>query len=681
MESNGERTNLKPEAGPAKAGGLLRSLFHPGIARQLQFFVALAAALAVGITAWTNHRLGRAELLKVGNDRAITEVTDSARELDELFARIAMLPRSIAALQQAYGNEPDPGMVDFLRELMARTPAEDVYGLYIAYEHVDSLLAFHRKFWPQQTPLEYDYRAPGQEWYHGPKSTRALFFSEPYFDAGAGNASMVSLTMPVIGKDNELLGVAGADLALEQVQEMVGRIHISLHSDEARDKADEQMAYLVSRSGRIIAHPDHTLMLRKDFLGAEIATMPAGAEIASRAEGFATFTVDGRAMRAYWATAPATQWKLVLIVPESIVLEPVVNMTWQTLQVALGGIILAAVLATFVARRFSGPVLRLGAASTALQEGEFNTNQLSDLTQRADELGDLARTFETMADRIKSRERELADWNKNLESTVQQRTSELAHAVELAEAANRTKSAFLANMSHELRTPMNAIIGYSEMLVEEAEDLGQTSFLSDLNKIQGAGKHLLELINDVLDLSKIESGKMTIFCEDIEISAMVADIASTVMPLVQKNRNTLTTELSPDIGIMHSDLTKIRQSLFNLLSNAAKFTEGGGIRLVVSTHTKRRREFVSFAISDTGIGMKPEQLGRLFDPFTQADESTTRKYGGTGLGLAISRRFCRMLEGDIDVASQEGKGSTFTITLPRKPKKTKPAKAKKKSEN
>lgn len=672
---------MKPSSQTHKSPGWKRHLFHSGIARQLQFFVALAAALAVGITAWTNYRLGRTELLKVTNDRAMTEVTDSARELDELFARIALLPRSIAALQEAYGNEPNPGMIDFLRELMARTPAEEVYGLYIAYERVDSLLAFHRKYWPAQTPLEHDYRAPGQEWYQGAKSSQALFFSEPYFDEGAGNASMVSLTIPVIGKDKEFLGVAGADLDLDEVQSMVSRSRIGLGSAKSRDKAVSQLAYLVSRSGRIIAHPDETLMLRKDFPGAEVSTLPAGLEIAGRKEGFTTFSAGGQSMGAYWATAPLTQWKLVLIVPESIILDPVFQMTWQTLQVALGGIVLAVVLVTFVARRFSKPILRLGAASTALQEGEFDTHQLLDLTRRADEIGDLARTFETMADRIKSRERDLAEWNKNLESTVQQRTSELAHAVELAEAANRTKSAFLANMSHELRTPMNAIIGYSEMLVEEAEDLGQETFIPDLKKIQSAGKHLLELINDVLDLSKIESGKMTLYCEDIDVTTMVRDVEATIMPLLKKNRNTLATEIPEDVGLMHSDLTKIRQSLFNLLGNAAKFTQDGTIRLVVTTHTKKRRQFVSFAISDTGIGMKPEQLSRLFEPFTQADESTTRKYGGTGLGLAISRRFCRMMEGDIEAASTEGQGSTFTITLPRKAKKPQAAKVEKPSKN
>jgi signal transduction histidine kinase len=653
----------------SKAGVFMRSLLRFGIARQLQFFVALAAIATLGITTWTNYRLGRAELLKVANARAITEVTDSARQLDDLFSRIAMLPRSIATLQEAYGNTPDPGMTNFLRELMARTPPEDVYGLYIAYENVDSFLAFHRRFWPNLTPLEYDYRAPGQEWYQGPKNSRALFFTEPYFDEGAGNANMVSLTVPVIGKNHEFLGVAGADLSLEQIRRMVSGIHIRLHMDATSEKPNDQIAYLVSRSGRIIAHPEPTLMLRKDFPGAALSTLPAGKEIAQQAEGFATFTTGGRAMRAYWATAPLAKWKLVLIVPEATILEPVVQMAWQTLQVGLGGVILAVLIATVVARRFSRPVLRLRAASSALQEGEFKSLELADLSHRADELGDLARTFETMAERIKMRELELADMNLNLESTVAQRTSELAQAVKLAESANRTKSAFLANMSHELRTPMNAIIGYSEMLAEEAEEFGQEGFLPDLKKIQAAGKHLLELINDVLDLSKIESGKMTIYCENIEIATMVRDIESTMQPAMQKNGNTLTVEMPDDIGSMQSDLTKIRQTLFNILGNAAKFTQAGQIKLTVGAHTKRRRQFITFAISDTGVGMKPNQLERLFEPFTQADESTIRKYGGTGLGLAISRRFCRMLGGDIEAQSKPRKGSTFTVTLPRKTKK------------
>ena len=233
-----------------------------------------------------------------------------------------------------------------------------------------------------------------------------------------------------------------------------------------------------------------------------------------------------------------------------------------------------------------------------------------------------------------------------------------------AEAANRTKSAFLANMSHELRTPMNAIIGYSEMLAEDAEDAGVAEFIPDLNKIQSAGKHLLSLINDILDLSKIESGKMTVYLEAFDVKSLVEDVAATVKPLLAKNSNQLVMDIEPGLGAMTSDLTKVRQTLFNLLSNASKFTENGTITLSAHVIKNGVSANVSFTVTDTGIGMTPEQCGKLFQAFSQADASTTRKYGGTGLGLAISRRFCQILGGDITVTSTPGTGSTFTVLLP-----------------
>jgi len=237
-------------------------------------------------------------------------------------------------------------------------------------------------------------------------------------------------------------------------------------------------------------------------------------------------------------------------------------------------------------------------------------------------------------------------------------------AREEAESANRTKSAFLANMSHELRTPMNAIIGYSEMLVEEAGDLGQEEFIPDLKKIHSAGKHLLGLINDVLDLSKIEAGKMTLYCEPIDVVTMVREVESTVQPLVEKNQNRLEVHLPDPPGMMHSDLTKVRQILFNLLGNASKFTQAGCVQLTVTRASENGTDWLRFSVQDSGIGMTPAQLSKLFQAFTQADASTTRKYGGTGLGLAISRKFCQMLGGDITVTSVEGQGSTFTMALP-----------------
>jgi hypothetical protein len=241
---------------------------------------------------------------------------------------------------------------------------------------------------------------------------------------------------------------------------------------------------------------------------------------------------------------------------------------------------------------------------------------------------------------------------------------ELRVAMEAAEQANQAKSSFLANMSHELRTPLNAILGYSEMLREEAEDLGQEDFVPDLNKIHSAGKHLLGLINDVLDLSKIEAGRMELYIEPVEVRQVVDEVASTVLPMMGKNGNRLETLVPEEIGHSNTDVTKLRQTLLNLLSNASKFTKEGRITLTVGRDTRGNRDWLTFAVQDSGIGMTREQLGKLFQAFSQADASTTRKYGGTGLGLAISRKFCQMMGGDISVSSAPGKGSCFTVHVP-----------------
>ena len=244
--------------------------------------------------------------------------------------------------------------------------------------------------------------------------------------------------------------------------------------------------------------------------------------------------------------------------------------------------------------------------------------------------------------------------------------SQASEARETAESVSRAKSTFLANMSHELRTPLNAIIGYSEMLLEDAEASGQKEFIPDLQKIAASGQHLLSLINEILDLSKIEAGKMDLYLESLDVKRMIEEVLSTIQLLAEQNENDLKVQWGDNLGTMYADLTKVRQSLFNLLSNACKFTERGTVSLDVFRDTLDGVDWLTFSISDTGIGMTEEQIGRLFQEFSQAEVSTTRKYGGTGLGLLLSEQFCQMMGGDIAVESELGIGSTFTIRLPAK---------------
>jgi signal transduction histidine kinase len=309
---------------------------------------------------------------------------------------------------------------------------------------------------------------------------------------------------------------------------------------------------------------------------------------------------------------------------------------WQLAGFGAGSIALALLLGYVISWSLVGPVRRIDTQLKHLTSGDFSHRV--DIENR-DELGGLAANLNRMTNELNRLYQELA-------------------------TASRHKSEFLAHMSHELRTPLNAIIGYSEMLQEEAEDLQAGALVPDLRNINAAGKHLLELINDVLDLSKIEAGRMELYLETFGVAELVHDTAAVVRPLAEKKGNRFELRCDGRVGSMRADLTKVRQALFNLLSNACKFTESGAVSLTVTREAAAGGEWLVFAVADTGIGMTAEQMGRLFQEFAQADAGVARTYGGTGLGLALSRRLCRMMGGDITVVSEAGRGSTFTIRLP-----------------
>lgn len=304
---------------------------------------------------------------------------------------------------------------------------------------------------------------------------------------------------------------------------------------------------------------------------------------------------------------------------------------------------------------------RMGPLSAQLQHAISHLNL--ETAKRKQLSSQLEKVNHELDHRIEERMIALMRINQALQREVQDRRNAENKALE----ASRIKSSFLANMSHELRTPLNAIIGYTEMMLEDSSESDRLTSRNDLQNVQSAARNLLAIVDDILDLSKIEAGKMDIRVETFLVADLIENVATTIAPLVQKNHNTLKLKYSKALGDIKTDRTKLNQILTNLLSNACKFTEHGRIELYVETTVEDGRTWFKFSVSDTGIGIAPETLERLFTPFTQADDSPTRKYGGTGLGLALSQHFCHMLGGDISAESVLGKGSVFRVRMPSEP--------------
>ncbi len=449
------------------------------ISRQLQVWVGAGAGLVLGLTVWFNYQVSRQQLERQTNAKAVTEIRGAARRLDDFITRMGTLARGIAIRQQAYGAVPDPGMVPYLRELLRQTPNEEVYGVYIAYELVapqngGGCLAIHRKNWPALTPVTYDYHNPAQDWYNGPKVSRGFHVTEPYFDEGAGNISMVSLTVPVFDAATNFIGVAGVDLALDRIRELVR----AAQSARTGSGVTNEFICLVSRSGKLIAHPNAELMLRKGFAGADLTSQPGGALVAAKAEGFATASAEGNPQRLYWATSPLSGWKVVLSMPEDEILVPIRELTLRSGLAGLGGLLVLVVLVTAAARRVSRPLLSLTRTASEIEAGQFREETLGDLTEHRDEMGELARSFRKMAREIQTREQSLAELNQNLERTVNQRTAELtARAGELEALTRQSEErvvleASLSELNAALRGDLQAAQVAEKGLERALEFLG-----------------------------------------------------------------------------------------------------------------------------------------------------------------------------------------------------------------
>ena len=631
-------------------------------------FGVFAIILALGLQAFEEN----------ARERIAHELAQSAElhaeRIEVLLREVAEIATITAAHLSIDSKISETAAFDILRSNVSSTPL--VFGAAIAFE--PGVFPGKRIFAPYvyrqgralkeivATELDYDYTQPEWDWWHLPRNALTGVWTEPYFDEGGGNIYMTTYSVPFF-RDERFVGVTTIDIPLEPLKQLIS----SLQGDQG------QRFLLLSARQRILFSDDASLIGqpvrdvldkagRQDIAAAIAGVMDAKDTRMLRVRGWGTENFQ-------WispAFIGAAGWTLLSIQDEQTALVFLERQKWRAITI-LGSVFIVTLLAAwFILAWVTRPVRDLSRAALEVGRG----NLYVDIKRQSnDEIGDLAASFASMVRQLSSREAAFRELNENLEHRVEARTAELKslqlgleRARDIAVDANRAKSEFLANISHELRTPMNAILGYSEMLIEEAGESGQEDIVPELKKIRQAGNRLLELINDVLDISIIESGKMEVSAEDFDLDRMIDDVSITVQPLMEKNNNSLTVERDAQLGNACQDQARLRQVLFNLLSNAAKFTHAGVVTLRVNRVEQDGQDWLECTVKDTGIGIPEDKIECIFEEFIQADGSATRDYGGTGLGLSIARRFCQLLGGDLTVVSEHGKGSEFTVFVPVK---------------
>jgi len=467
------------------------------------------------------------------------------------------------------------------------------------------------------------------------------------------------MAQPIKDKTGKVTSVLLAELEILMLEELRAKIKFGIGGHSA----------FVDQKGRALAHPNREWAAQAKDLSHINVVKEMMAGKTGVTEFYSPFVKEN--MVVGYTSVPELGWGIMVPQPKSEVEKQVNAILFSELQWGIIGLMIALVVAFLLGRRVTSPINRLAAGTKQLTTSGFmgELPTLSEYTPR--EIQELAHALSTLNHSFQNSQSEIKQLNSSLQQKVDKATADLTEANEKlevsvyeAQMASRAKSSFLANMSHELRTPMNAILGYSEILEEDVKDGYVKGLIPDIQKIQHAGKHLLALISDILDLSKIEAGKMEIHLETLDLKDLIEDVSVTIDPLAYKNNNEFEVKFDNDLGVIRADITKLKQILFNLLSNSFKFTHDGKVSLNVSRFSLNNQDMFKFVVSDTGIGMTKEQIETLFTEFSQADTSTTRKYGGTGLGLTISRFFCHLMNGDIEVKSTPGEGSFFIVTIP-----------------
>ena len=494
--------------------------------------------------------------------------------------------------------------------------------------------------------LAMDVVASGTDFSKEPKFTEAVARKVYYGPVYFRRESEPYMTLVIAGTRRDA-GVSVAEVNLKLIWDVVSQIKVG----------ERGHAYVVDAQGRLIAHPDISLVLRNTDMSrlaqVNAARGGAGGEGGASERVQESEDIAGRKVLTAYAPVAPLGWLVFVELPATEAYAPLYAALQRLALVLLAALGFAVLAGMFLAGRMVGPI-------QALREGAERIGG-GDLAQRiriktGDELEALADQFNDMAGRLQ-------ESYAGLEQKVEERTREVEEKSRQLEMASQHKSQFLASMSHELRTPLNAIIGLTEMMVSNAARFGTEKAAEPLRRVHRAGSHLLGLINQVLDLSKIEAGKLELNPDWVNLAPLINEVVDTARPLAEQNNNRFVVKSQENLGSLTVDPMRLRQILLNLLSNACKFTKQGEVTLL-ARKVIDQGNWIEFAVSDTGIGMTPEQQAKLFEEFTQADSSTARQYGGTGLGLAITRKLARMMGGDVALTSELGKGSTFTVRLP-----------------